>query len=129
MKTIEIKRIVESNPKVGEKMNKYQEALDKVKSIPLFIKPKEDRNGWKIYLEVSSIEEKNKTDIDVLQELVDKATPKKPKINHYGNCRGIKIICPNGCGIQLNGLGEDGESKFYTHDYCPKCGQAILWKD
>lgn len=111
-------------------MNKYQEAIDKLRSllgkIAFLFGYKED----KLPLETS--EELNKLQelvdkVSYYKELEDKATPKKPKINHYGNCRGIKIICPNGCGIQLNGLGEDGESKFYTHDYCPKCGQKIDW--
>lgn len=61
-----------------------------------------------------------------VQELVDKATPKKPKINHYDNdC--TKIICPNDCGIQLNGLNKDNQIASFTHEHCPKCGQAIDW--
>ena len=97
--------------------NKFQEALDKVKSVPLFIEPKPDRNGWTIYLEVSSIEEKNKTDIDVLQELVDKATPKKPNNIIYNNFgMGERIgRCPN-CGILV--------SQFQSH--C-ECDQKLDW--
>lgn len=60
------------------------------------------------------------------EKLESKATPKKPKINHYDNdC--TKIICPNDCGIQLNGLSKDNEILSFTHEYCPKCGQAIDW--
>lgn len=107
-------------------MNKYQEALDKVKSVPLFIEPKPDRNGWTIYLEVSSIEEKNKTDIDVLQELVDKATPKKPikKTYEYESMyEEILIKTYYICGC------EKFSDVHRVDRFCPKCGQAIDWSE
>lgn len=125
-------------------MNKYQEALDKVKSVPLFIEPKEDRNGWKIYLEVSSIEEKNKTDIDVLQELVDKApyykeledkaTPKKPLNIWYGLTEQVGN-CPN-CDKKLFesvmelAYSKDDDLEYFKEvklSNCNRCGQAIDW--
>lgn len=110
---MEVLRIVESNPKVVVKMNKYQEALNH-------------------FIEYDA----NLQDVDLLQELVDiypeylelkaKSTPKKPKVNHYDNdC--TKIICPNDCGIQLNGLNKDNQIASFTHEHCPKCGQAIDW--
>jgi len=61
-------------------------------------------------------------------KLKEKSTPKKPKLNHYDNdC--TKIICPNDCGIQLNGLNRDNEIASFTHEHCPKCGQAIDWSE
>ncbi len=89
-------------------MNKYQEALDVLYE-----------SAWEDTTAVDNSKLK-------LQELVDKKTPKKPKINHYDNdC--IKVVCPNNCGIQLNGLNKDNEIVSFTHEYCPKCGQAIDW--
>lgn len=99
-------------------MNKYQEALDGL----VYVKENF------VYHEGRMIQIKNIKNTKLLQELVDKATPKKPKINHYDNdC--TKIICPNDCRIQLNGLNKDNEIASFTHEYCPKCGQAIDWSE
>lgn len=98
-------------------MNKYQEALDFVKK----------------HLDSRQDLEK----VEVLQELVDKATPKKPVLSDtwkdeeqtdiYDENVFIDpnvSICPN-CkkyGIFDFEYGE----KF---DYCKHCGQAIDWSD
>lgn len=57
MKTSEIKRIVESNPKVIVKMNKYQEALNCIVAY--------DKD-------ITHISNGKEYHIDVLQELIDK---------------------------------------------------------
>lgn len=76
-------------------------------------------------------------DIDTLQELVDKATPKRPILNKiwededtkniYDECGRINellCVCPN-CG----------ESAIYDFEYnkrfkcCSHCGQRIDWSD
>lgn len=87
-------------------MNKYQEALDRIKSQRVKV------NSW----EYRAFADKN-SDLDTLQELVDKATPKKPTnqypidlgLGNYGDCR----ICNYGVNYQQN--------------YCDNCGQKIDW--
>lgn len=91
-------------------MNKYQEALDKLAYI----------------LEIYSIDiddkdiKKVKDCLNILQELVDKATPKKPTkgktiYNDYET-----IISHNcSCGRELS----------LADIYCGKCGQKIDWSN
>lgn len=76
-------------------------------------------------------------DFDNLQELVDKATPKRPILNkiwededtkniydEYGRINETLCVCPN-CG----------ESDIYDFEYntrfkcCSNCGQVIDWND
>ena len=76
-------------------------------------------------------------DFDTLQELVDKATPKRPILNkiwededtktiydEYGRINETLCVCPN-CG----------ESDIYDFEYntrfkcCSNCGQVIDWND
>ena len=81
-------------------MNKYQEALDIVKKCNCI--------------------DCTCTAIDTLQELVDRATPKKPikdvpsKLIYEQT-----YVCPN-CGRRFSGR----ISKF-----CYRCGQALDWRD
>lgn len=82
-------------------MNKYQEALNKIKNM-----------GDKDLFNEFHIEW-----VNILQELVDKETPKKfKKILDYS------VVCPN-CGHHLD--------KLYgrNYDYCPRCGQKLDWSD
>ena len=66
-------------------------------------------------------------DIDILQELVDRATPEKPILLHSGYDDGSEICdtwdCPN-CGETF--VIEDDTGKC---NYCPNCGQKLLWED
>lgn len=80
-------------------MNKYQNSLDNfVKALNLFTNFK-SMHEWE----------------SDLQELVDKATPKKPK-NWTVRYRGIEFNCPV-C------------NRLYTErvNFCSSCGQAIDW--
>ena len=61
-------------------------------------------------------------DIDTLQELVDKAVPKKPFYEADGYDENGELIydtwiCPN-CNHYY-------EVDYDDYDYCPNCGQAI----
>ena len=84
-------------------MNKYQDALD------FIIAATNGGNGMV-------------KELNALQELVDKATPKKPiirrgySIEHYHcpNCNAFIAYC-------------DDEDDY--HDYCVFCGQAIDWEN
>ena len=65
-------------------------------------------------------------DIDTLQELVDKATPKKPFYEADGYDENGELIydtwiCPN-CNHYY-------EVDYDDYDYCPNCGQPIDWSD
>ena len=87
-------------------MNKYQEALNAIKTEPKM----QDYYGDYI-----NFFDKDDEDIALLQELVDKATPKKP----------IDSFCPI-CGsydIEVNIVRIGWEKQ----KHCPDCGQAIDW--
>lgn len=92
-------------------MNKYQEAYKLI-------------NGESIFNSLTLCDERYKENmkaLDILRELVDKATPKKIKI--YGN----DIFCPE--------CEECVSSTYELPDiidelkYCPYCGQAINLKE
>ena len=83
-------------------MNKYQEALKKLRKI------EQTENTWD-------------ENCEVLQELVDKATPKEPIIESqdYGYSYCYCPMCDANVGI---------ETHLYTHNkYCHYCGQALDW--
>lgn len=59
-----------------------------------------------------------------LQELVDRATPKKVIIEQY-----TPVYCPS-CGEELSESLGDGYYEYYTHlDVCPnkECRQVLDW--
>ena len=91
-------------------MNKYQDSLDNfVKALSLFTNCK-SMQEWK----------------SDLQELVDKATPKKPinqstPVVRQGNC-------PN-CKGELRKLGSRNEVVIEGQLYCCSCGQALDWSE
>ena len=89
-------------------MNKYQEALNHLKDETI-------ENFKKKH--IPTYEERTKiiNDVVFLQELVDKATPKKPK-NWTVRYRGIEFNCPV-C------------NRLYTErvNFCASCGQALDW--
>ena len=80
-------------------MNKYQDSLDNfVKALSHFTNFK-SIHDWK----------------SDLQELVDKATPKKPK-NWTVRYRGIEFNCPVCNRLYIERV-----------NFCSSCGQAIDW--
>ena len=81
-------------------MNKYQEALD---------------NVWAEW-------GTSDRDIDILQELVDRATPIKPVEYQELSC--VNYLCP----ICENKYHDSVNNRKYIK-YCPICGQALLWED
>lgn len=87
-------------------MNKYQNALETASLCCLCTDTAEEAHEY----------------LDVLKELVDKATPKKPIIR-----RGYSIEyyhCPN-CNAFIAYCDDEDD----YHDYCVFCGQAIDWSD
>lgn len=94
-------------------MNKYQEALDYAKK---HLDSKQDLER-----------------IGVLQELINKESPKKPHEKYYQiicgvddtmNC--IDYHCPN-CGKKV--VSDIVNYKYKEYRYCYYCGQAIDWSD
>ena len=92
-------------------MSKYQEALKTVKKS--CISAAMEFNFGELF------EEEEKA-LSTLQELIDKATPKK--LVRYDFSK--EWHCPN-CG---SGNGEY-EGTVGTHNYCHFCGQALDWSD
>lgn len=105
--------------------SKYQEALDRLCENDYF----DEKGNCNCELIVM--------DRILLQELVDKATPKRPILNkiwededtkniydEYGRINETLCVCPN-CG----------ESDIYDFEYntrfkcCSNCGQRIDWSD
>lgn len=105
-------------------MNKYQEALNSIEEkttktieYPLIPATKFRYCG---------------DEVDILQELVDKATPKKPIKNKLGKISlldrlvGVKVTytCPNCRNVLLkHHMNERQETR-----YCWDCGQALDWR-
>ena len=100
-------------------MNKYQEAYSYIKH---YCELDDDIIRWPLY----------QKSINALQELVDKATPKKPLVQKYKYSE--HYICPN-CNKHKLAIIDYGEyinqlrkgSKLTL--YCPECGQALDWSE
>lgn len=95
-------------------MNKYQEALE-------FLRSEDVTALGNDKLEILYFH------LDNIEELVEKATPKKPNYEADGYSNGELVYdvayCPN-CGKYYEcDYGNWGDS------YCPNCGQAIDWSD
>lgn len=92
-------------------MNKYTEALTSIYfTMHNRVKPKT----------LGHCEDKN---LEVLEELVDRATPKKPDITVHNG------FCPN-CH-QAFGLERTRQAMLrpYWLSFCPCCGQALDWSE
>lgn len=107
-------------------MNKYQDALDRLKHINLDLIL--EKLGHEVADEVSDYGMCNypnlemSYDIDAIQELVDRATPKKceEKEQIVNGISIIHAVCPN-CGIEID--------EFEHFKGCPYCLQALDWSD
>ena len=93
----------------------YQKALDELKYH--FENPR--RHYWNM-----GANEPQKY-FDILQELIDKETPIKPKIEQqhdYVECHYVCsyeiCLCPK-CGVKIS----------YADEYCSDCGQKINWSE
>lgn len=86
-------------------MNKYQEALERLKEMAI-------RNVYGSYM--GEYQEEFAEETQLFQELVDRATPKKVVV--VTRLREFGYRCP----VCNSGVGAD---------YCKNCGQAIDWSD
>lgn len=104
-------------------MNKYQQALNFLYNT--------------IKDNLISFDDTEKEAVEILQELVDKATPKKPALNKFWADEGQKdiydengyivpdvCVCPNCHKPAIYDF--EYNVKF---DYCRDCGQRILWEE
>jgi len=86
-------------------MNKYQESLYLIKE--------SHAQGEFMY---------DNLDVGVLQELVEKATPKKG-VDKEDNFGGKKLSCPK-CNKPIVNVWSKSD---YKPNYCHYCGQALDW--
>ena len=91
-------------------MNKYQEALNKIKNYEF------KKNSW-----VYDIGARITPETDILQELVDKETPMKPTLRIDEKFNLKEYFCPicNKESVTIN--------NYYPLDRCEICGQRIDW--
>ena len=90
------------------KQTKYQEALFKIRKSRVIEK---SVGGVFSNYEILSIEEVLEEESNLLKELVDKATPKKP---YYP-----ELYPSASCPVCKSNLGDN--------NFCRECGQAIDW--
>lgn len=91
-------------------MNKYEKAWNNVRSLA------ETSDYYK---------ECDDKDIELISELVEKETPKKPDYEGDGYSDGELVydtwICPN--------CGKSYEVDYEEYERCPHCGQMIDWSE
>lgn len=98
-------------------MNKYQEALE-------YLTEEAYSNYFRKYVQTSKEKVTLFKSSEALQELVNKATPKAPNVEHSGQrspdgasvLMFFKYECPC-CERRITGIDK----------FCPNCGQAIDW--
>ena len=92
-------------------MSKYTEALSSIYfTMHSRVKPKT----------LGHCEDKN---IELLEELAERATPKKPDVNiNNGYCPN----CHNAFGLERT---RQAMLRPYWLSYCPCCGQALDWSE
>jgi len=113
-----IAQLVEQKYCGRAKMNKYQRALETLKKIPNRIPLKSFTDDV-----VKEVDEAFKT----LQDLVDKATPKKAIVEkgwYYKNFR-----CPCCMNLVAEKMYVYSENELTIQNYCSACGQALKWSD
>lgn len=97
-------------------MNKYQEAYSIINGYVLFHGLAEDGERYKELIKA----------LGMLNELVDKATPKKPRKEAFITGKSVYVyLCPT-CHFCLLG---DKEYVSPTLRYCKCCGQALKWEE
>ena len=99
-------------------MNKYQEALEEIENVLIDCGRTKDLSGETIL--------KEQNELNLLQELVDKTTPKKVKKATKKDYMetGYKNRCPL-CGNMVGTITND--LNIEHDDYCCSCGQALDW--
>lgn len=92
-------------------MNKYQGAINYL---------------WKSYDENKIYGIASRGYLEMLQELVDKETPKKPIDIEFGPCSDLMLCCPT-CKHGVVPIPTYHGNKYYPR--CPFCGQLLKVDD
>ena len=100
-------------------MNKYQKALDRIVSTII----EEEADG---YWQPRTAGDFCWESREILQELVDKETPKKPIDIEFGPCGDLVPSCPT-CKHEVVTISTYYGRKYYPR--CPFCGQLLKGDD
>lgn len=100
-------------------MNRYQEALDRIVNTII----EEEADG---YWEPRTAGDFCWESRDILQELVDKETPKKPIDIEFGPCGDSMLCCPN-CEHGVVPIPTYHGNRYYPR--CLFCGQKLMEED
>ena len=100
-------------------MNKYKEALNKIRNIVL----DESGDGYHTQRYLQDFYYRS---CETLQELVDKETPKKPIDIEFGPCGDLMLCCPT-CKHGVVPIPTYHGNKYYPR--CPFCGQKLREED
>jgi hypothetical protein len=95
-------------------MNKYQKTLDELCKTCAY-SPECGDGCCDLVFRGGRCEEYN-----ILKELVEKATPKKPNIHGFRECREVNTISFT-CPICNKHIGRD--------NFCEHCGQRLSWSE
>ena len=101
-------------------MNKYQKSIEVIDTLLHLMCGEEREDGYK-----PTMEEMSKS-MYLLQELVDKETPKKPIDIGFGPCSDLMLCCPT-CKHGVVPIPTYHGNKYYPR--CPFCGQALRDED
>ena len=96
-------------------MNKYQKALDRIVSTII----EEEADG---YWQPKTAGDFCWESREILQELVDKETPKKPIDIEFGPCGDLMLCCPT-CKHGVVPIPTYHGNRYYPR--CPFCGQLL----
>lgn len=97
-------------------MNKYQKAIEVIDTLLHLMCGEEREDGYKPTMEEMS------NSMDLLKELVDKETPKKPVDIEFGPCGDLMLCCPN-CHNGVVPSPTYHGNRYYSR--CPFCGQKL----
>jgi len=100
-------------------MNKYQKALDRIVSTII----EEEADG---YWQPRTAGDFCWESREILQELVDKETPKKPIDIEFGPCGDLMLCCPT-CKHGVVPIPTYHGNKYYPR--CTFCGQKLMEED
>ena len=98
-------------------MNKYQEALNKLKELGLSIPANGQGEEFGFSQDFDFDHDGYELECSLMQELVDKETPMKPI--HMGG----RIYSCDRCAMAF----EIPKIRFVGNQYCDVCGQKIDW--
>lgn len=97
-------------------MNKYQKAIEVIDTLLHLMCGEEREDGYKPTMEEMS------NSMDLLKDLVDKETPKKPVDIEFGPCGDLMLCCPN-CHNGVVPRPTYHGNRYYSR--CPFCGQKL----